>query len=86
MLGRMERPKYVLYAGAKTDHKNRNYECKKCGFRYHRDGVGAINIYRKYTGGNLLVVGLLACPTGVRFKEHLCCPTEWNIHPVGKTA
>jgi len=21
MLGRMERPKYVLYAGAKTDHK-----------------------------------------------------------------
>ncbi len=72
--------------GSKNRPQNRNYECKKCGFRYHRDGVGAINIYRKYTGGNLLVVGLLACPTGVRFKEHLCCPTEWNIHPVGKTA
>ncbi|AEM72721.1 RNA-guided endonuclease InsQ/TnpB family protein [Caldicellulosiruptor acetigenus] len=72
--------------GSKNKPQNRNYECSKCGFKYHRDGVGAINIYRKYTGGKLLVVGLLACPTGVRFKAHLCCPTEWNIHPVGKTA
>jgi len=72
--------------GSKNRPQNRNYECKKCGFRYHRDGVGAINIYRKYTGGNLMVVGLLACPTGVRYNPHLCCPTEWNIHPVGKTA
>jgi len=36
--------------GSKNRPQNRNYECKKCGFRYHRDGVGAINIYRKYTG------------------------------------
>jgi len=55
-------------------------------FRYHRDGVGAINIYRKYTGENPLVVGQLACPTGVRFEAHLCCPARWNVHPVGKTA
>jgi len=66
--------------------ENRNYECRNCGFKYHRDGVGAINMYRKYTGGRLLVVGQLACPTGVRFKAHLCCPTIWNVHPVGKTA
>ena len=28
---------------------NRNYTCK-CGFKYHRDGVGAINIRNKYLG------------------------------------
>ena len=28
---------------------NRNYTCK-CGFKYHRDGVGAINIRSKYLG------------------------------------
>ncbi len=28
---------------------NRNYTCK-CGFKYHRDGVGAINIREKYLG------------------------------------
>ena len=28
---------------------NRNYTCK-CGFKYHRDGVGAINIRQKYLG------------------------------------
>ena len=72
--------------GSKNKPENRNYECKSCGFRYHRDGVGAINIYRKYTGSLSLVVGLLACPTGVRYTPHLCCPIEWNIHPVGKTA
>ncbi|AEM75017.1 RNA-guided endonuclease InsQ/TnpB family protein [Caldicellulosiruptor acetigenus] len=71
---------------SKNKSENRNYECRNCEFKYHRDGVGAINIYRKYTGEMLLVVGLLACPTGVRYKAHLCCPAEWNIHPVGKTA
>ena len=29
--------------------RNRNYTCS-CGFRYHRDGVGAINIRAKYLG------------------------------------
>jgi len=77
--------------GSRNKPENRNYECSKCGFRYHRDGVGAINIYKKYTGENPLVVGRLACPTGVRFKAHLCCPVEWNTHPwvknsTGKTA
>ncbi|ADL43311.1 transposase, IS605 OrfB family [Caldicellulosiruptor obsidiansis OB47] len=72
--------------GSRNKPENRNYECRNCSFRYHRDGVGAINIYRKYTGGRLLVVGQLACPTGVRFEAHLCCPTRWNVHPVGKTA
>ena len=78
--------------GSKNKPQDRNYECSKCGFRHHRDGVGAINIYRKYTGTKSLVVGRLACPTGVRFKSHLCCPVEWNTHlwekdhSTGKTA
>ncbi len=75
-----------LVCGSKNKSKNRNYECKSCDFRYHRDGVGAINMYKKYTGSLNLVVGLLACPTGVRYTSHLCCPIEWNIHPIGKTA
>jgi len=69
--------------GSKNKPLDRNYECKSCGFRYHRDGVGAVNIYRKYTGESL-VVGRLACPTGVRFKSHLRCPVEWNTHPWDK--
>ena len=35
--------------GNRKKPTNRNYTCK-CGFKYHRDGVGAINIRRKYLG------------------------------------
>ncbi|WAM33018.1 RNA-guided endonuclease InsQ/TnpB family protein [Caldicellulosiruptor morganii] len=70
--------------GSKNKPQDRNYECKSCGFRYHRDGIGAINIYSKYTGSSL-VVGRLACPVGVRYKAHLRCPVEWNIHPWNKS-
>lgn len=35
--------------GNKNKPTNRNYSCK-CGFKYHRDGVGAINIRQKYLG------------------------------------
>lgn len=31
--------------GARHKPSNRNYNCPECGFRGHRDGVGAINIY-----------------------------------------
>ncbi|GAB6137978.1 RNA-guided endonuclease TnpB family protein [Halanaerobaculum tunisiense] len=34
--------------GNRYKPKNRNYKCKECGFEYHRDGVGAINIWKKY--------------------------------------
>ncbi|WPX08876.1 transposase [Anaerocellum danielii] len=77
--------------GSKNKPQDRRYECKSCGFKYHRDGVGAINIYGKYTGVSL-VVGRLACPAGVRHKVHLRCPAVWNTHPwvknhsAGKTA
>ncbi len=51
--------------------KNREYKCS-CGFRWHRDGVGCSNIRAKYLG-EIPVVGLMASPSGVRFKPHLQC-------------
>lgn len=51
--------------------KNRQYKCS-CGFKWHRDGVGCSNIRAKYLG-EIPVVGLMASPSGVRFKPHLQC-------------
>jgi putative transposase len=49
--------------------KGRVFRCPKCGWTYHRDGVGAINIRQKYLG-QFPVVGAMAPPTGVRFGPH----------------
>ncbi len=44
----------------------REYKCK-CGFTYHRDGIGAINIYKKYQGCfNNPVAGPMAVPFGIK--------------------
>ena len=51
--------------------KKRNYRCS-CGFRFHRDGVGANNIRAKYLEV-APVVGLMASPIGVRWQPHLQC-------------
>ena len=52
---------------------NRNYHCNHCSFEYHRDGVGAINLWNKVSGLLLSpVVGAMASPIGVRFDWHLC--------------
>ena len=48
----------------------RVFRCPKCGFVYHRDGVGAINIREKYLG-QVPVVGVMAPPTGLRFSPHV---------------
>lgn len=59
--------------GNRKKPTNRNYKCDHCGFEYHRDGVGAINIWNKVSGFILSpVVGLMAWPMGVRFDPHLC--------------
>ncbi len=58
--------------GSKNHPVGRNYECRSCGFRYHRDGVGAINIWQRYLGRESQVVAGLAPVRGVRFKPHLC--------------
>ena len=58
--------------GNRKKTANRNYHCNHCGFQYHRDGVGAINLWNKVSGFMLsLVVGAMASPIGVRFNPHL---------------
>ena len=48
--------------------KGRNYRCS-CGFRYHRDGIGAYNIRAKYLGEETSqVVGAMASPIGVQYE------------------
>lgn len=54
--------------GARYKPTGREYHCTKCGFRYHRDGVGAFNIRAKYLGSlGSAVVGAMASPIGVRY-------------------
>ncbi len=58
--------------GDKHKPSNREYKCK-CGFVYHRDGVGAINIRKKYLGclGDP-VVAAMAPPVGIRLEVPRC--------------
>ena len=58
--------------GHRYKPSGRLYRCRNalCSFVFHRDGVGAINIRRTYTGSGL-VVGAMASPTGVRYHAHL---------------
>jgi putative transposase len=55
----------------KTSPNGRVFTCtnKACKWQYHRDGVGAINIRRKYLDSGP-VVGVMAPPTGMRFHAH----------------
>jgi putative transposase len=56
----------------KSSPQGRNFVCVQCGYRGHRDGVGAMNIRFKHRGefGNRHVVGAMAPPTGIRFWPH----------------
>jgi putative transposase len=58
--------------GHRYKPKNRNYHCKKCGYKFHRDGVGAINIRAKYLYeygiSDSTVVGVMTSPTGLRYN------------------
>ncbi|MCD6552238.1 RNA-guided endonuclease TnpB family protein, partial [Thermotoga sp.] len=66
--------------GHRHKPSNRNFRCPVCGFEYHRDGVGAINIYKKYTGYGLVVADLTPA-VGVRFSSHLRGPgiSPWKL-------
>jgi putative transposase len=55
------------------------YRCG-CGFEFHRDGVGALNLRRTYLGSGL-VVGVMASPTGLRFQPHALCSSAGRSHP-----
>jgi len=52
--------------------KGRVFHCPKCGWTYHRDGVGAMNIRYKYRGeyGVPHVVADMAPATGIRHMPH----------------
>lgn len=56
--------------GHRKKPTNRNYHCPKCDFKYHRDGVGAINIHNKVSGVNSCSRDI-GSPLGVRFNWHL---------------
>ena len=58
--------------GGRHKPNNREYKCK-CGFTYHRDGVGAINIRQKYLGclGDP-VSATMASPIGIRLEVRCC--------------
>ncbi|WNZ47239.1 transposase [Leptolyngbya boryana CZ1] len=59
--------------GKRHKPKNRFYKCS-CGFHFHRDGVGSINIRKKYLGLlEVPVVGVMASPIGLRFYAHSRC-------------
>jgi len=66
--------------GHRRKPSNRNFKCPVCGFEYHRDGVGAINIHKKYLGYGRVVADL-APAVGVRFNPHLRGPgiSPWKL-------
>ena len=58
--------------GNRKKSNNREYKCK-CGFTYHRDGIGAINIRRKYLGCfGVPVAAVMAPPVGIRLEGRRC--------------
>lgn len=63
----------------KKKQNGRNYICRKCSFRGHRDLVGATNILTKYLGsGKIQVVAEMAPAIHVRYDAHMnvaydCC-------------
>jgi putative transposase len=61
---------HCLYV--RSSVKGRVFGCPNCGWTYHRDGVGAINIRKKYREefGVPLVVGEMAPPTSMRYAPH----------------
>jgi len=63
---------YTSQTCPKCGHRHkpgsRNYICRQCGFKYHRDGVGAVNIRQKTMYRELVpVVGEMNPPIGLRY-------------------
>lgn len=65
--------------GHRKKPNNRNYHCPECDFKYHRDGVGAINLWNKVSGVNNTPVSRdIGSPLGVRFNWHL---SRFGLNP-----
>jgi len=65
-------------SAANKSHKNgRKFRCSSCGYKAHRDAVGAYNIRKKYVSEeegdetSSCLPGAMASPSGVRFHSHL---------------
>ncbi|WP_414410972.1 zinc ribbon domain-containing protein [Synechococcus sp. W65.1] len=67
------------FASAGRSPQGRVYRCT-CGFRFHRDGAGAVNLRRTYLGLGP-VVGVMASPIGLRFQPHALCSSAGRSHP-----
>jgi len=52
--------------GEKNTPRNRQYYCKSCGLVYHRDAVGAVNLYLKASSPETIRVDGLPTPRGVK--------------------
>ena len=74
------------HCGNRKKPTNRNYTCK-CGFQYHRDGVGAINIRKKYLGHFGVPVAAdmdtqamkMTPPVGLRLEVKRCPVLTGNV-------
>ncbi|MCS3611300.1 RNA-guided endonuclease InsQ/TnpB family protein [Salinibacter ruber] len=73
--------------GHRKKPSGREYTCSECSFHGHRDVVGAANIRRRYvakrkyvgqepTGSKTRLPGVMASPSGVRFRPHLSCSSR----------
>jgi putative transposase len=75
LLSERDTSKTCPKCGTKHKPQGRLYSCRSCGFKFDRDGVGAINIRSKYLGclGVPVVGELWQPPFGVRFHPHIKC-------------
>ena len=65
--------------GQRKKPSRRTYHCSKCGWRGHRDVVGASNILTKYQGFLFNpVVGAVVSPVGIRYNPNLCRLDKWS--------
>jgi putative transposase len=61
--------------GKRYKPRGRNYLCSRCGFTFHRDAVGAINIRHKYRGDFCsCVIGPMARPISIRYVAGVGVP------------
>ena len=62
----------------RSKSKGRVFRCPKCGWSFHRDGVGGINIRRKYLGLGP-VVGVMAPPISIRLVAGVARTEKRNV-------
>jgi len=82
----LQKERYTSQKCLRCDRLNkpsgREYHCRACGFRFHRDGLRSANLRRKYLGQfDFPVVGGMASPIGLRYRPHLRCSLGSGSNP-----